>query len=194
MEAVASDGPLGIVPGSVPQLGWSGVGSAASGSYEGFPKCPPYTITNALGQGSFGIAYLAYHESNKAVPLVLKFPHDSDRVAALRREAITMQELSHPNVVSFREFVEAGDQSFIVMDYVSGGNLAELLRRRLLTSSETARIFVDILRALDYIHLKGIFHRDIKCVSKSSVLAVLLLPANECCFFTRSLSDPRTSS
>lgn len=89
----------------------------------------------------------------------------------LEREAMTVAGLSHPAIVSIYDtgYEEVGDGSagkvrvpFIVMEYVEGRSLRDLLRRRGLTLGRTIRYQVGILSALDFSHRAGIVHRDIK--------------------------------
>ncbi|HEY7303994.1 MAG TPA: serine/threonine-protein kinase, partial [Bryobacteraceae bacterium] len=81
----------------------------------------------------------------------------------LLREAHSAGMLSHPNIVTVYDVLEQGDAAYIVMEYVQGQSLEDMLRtQRLPGASELLNILRQVAEALDYAHRKGVVHRDIK--------------------------------
>ena len=87
---------------------------------------------------------------------------DPEAMARMRREARTAAQLYHPNIATIHAFEEAGDRSFIVMEYVEGEPLTDLIRRGPLAEPEVCRIGKSVADALAEAHAKGIVHRDVK--------------------------------
>lgn len=82
-------------------------------------------------------------------------------------EARILESLNHPNIVKFEEILTTPKKVYIVMEYISGGNLCNLLRERRqakqrLTDEEQSKIVKHITKAVNYLHMHGIIHRDIK--------------------------------
>src|SRR5450759_4669320 len=92
-----------------------------------------------------------------------EYGRDPDFVSRFRMEAHAVASLSSPNVVAVHDFGMDPVGPFIVMDYVDGEDLATLLRRTgPLQPRQSARIAVEVARALAAAHARGIIHRDIK--------------------------------
>lgn len=129
----------------------------------------PYIFVRPLGRGGFGEASLAFHPDRPDHHVVLKVPHGNSSAARLlRSEAEKLRALNHPRIVRFLELVNNPVRDFVVMEFASGGSLADRLASGfagagggLLTPSDAARFLLDILSALEYVHLKGILHLDI---------------------------------
>lgn len=140
-----------------------------------------YTVDRILGRGGMGVAYLA-HRKGAASPVVIKMISptlrgDGDVVARFRREGRRLRGLSHPNIVRFVDFVEAGEQSFLVMEYARGELLSTILRRRgSLPLEMFAPIAVQALRGIAHAHAQGIVIRDIKA---SNVMLCPTAPSPE---------------
>ena len=129
----------------------------------------PYVAVRCLGSGAFGEAVLAYHPDRPHYHVVLKIPrgHDAARAAAasrlLKSEASLLRTLHHPRVVPFLDYVESHDRNFIVTTFVAGGSLADKLRtQKCLSATQAARMLLDVLQALEYVHSKGVLHLDVK--------------------------------
>ena len=124
-------------------------------------------VKRRLGNGTFGDAYLVHHRDRPHVPLVVKVPRRGKLLP--RSEAVILRNMHHSQIVRFRDLLEVPhtDQAFLVMEFCERGSLKDLLHHRtdagqLLSAPETARILYDVLRALEYIHLKKIIHLDVK--------------------------------
>ncbi|MGQ0536290.1 MAG: serine/threonine-protein kinase [Methanobacteriota archaeon] len=126
-----------------------------------------YRIDRLLGDGSFGRAFLATDETlgRRVVLKVLHAHRAADREAVRRflHEARTMAGVDHPNVVRIFDFGDLSGTPFMVMEYVEGGSLAEMLARAgALPPDEAAGILADMLSGLARVHGQGILHRDLK--------------------------------
>ena len=131
----------------------------------------PYVALRSLGSGSFGEAIQAHRPSRPSHLVVLKVPRGDDQARAaeasrlLRKEAYLLSTLHHPRIVSFLEYVENPDRNFVVMTYVPGGSLADKLLAlpdSRLPAPKVARLLIDLLQALDYMHIMGVLHLDVK--------------------------------
>lgn len=128
-----------------------------------------YRVVRRLGAGGMGEVFLVEDEKLDDRPFAVKmlpsFLSGNRRaMASLKREALHAMELSHPNIVTVRGFeeTEAG-QPFLVMDYIEGQTLEDLLvDEARLPEDEVIRIFTPIAAALDHAHSKGVVHRDVK--------------------------------
>ena len=135
-----------------------------------------FEILELLGRGGFGEVYRARDTSLnrivavKAIPEV--FAHDPQRRERFRREAIAASALNHPNICTIFDLASAGDQHFIVMEYVDGKTLHQALSKGPLTLAQALPIALQIAAALTEAHRRGILHRDIKANN------ILLTPGN----------------
>ena len=125
-----------------------------------------YEVIQELGQGGMAMVYLArdpYMKRQVAVKVLPRqFTFDPQFRTRFQREAEVIATLEHPHIVPVHDFGEHEDQPFIVMRYMSGGTLADLLSKGPLSLSEIATLFERIGSAVDYAHSLGVIHRDIK--------------------------------
>jgi TolB-like protein/tetratricopeptide (TPR) repeat protein len=125
-----------------------------------------YKILRRLGKGGMGEVYLA-QDTRLERPVALKFlsPEfvgDNWARRQLFKEAQAVAALDHPNICSVHDIKEIGEHIFIVMQYVEGETLADLIRARSLTTPEMVQIGRQIISAIAEAHAHGIIHRDIK--------------------------------
>ncbi len=141
------------------------IGSKSTDSMIG-QEIGPYKILSALGQGGMGSVYLA-QDSRLDRKVALKFL-SGDFVAdnwakrQLIKEAQAVARLDHANICAVYGFDEIGDHSFIVMQYIEGQTLADLIRTRSLKPEQIVPLAQQIVSALAEAHAHGIIHRDIK--------------------------------
>jgi serine/threonine-protein kinase len=126
-----------------------------------------YRIARKLGGGGMADVYLAEdQELGRRVAIKMlhgRYANDEQFVERFRREATHAAGLSHPNIVSIFDRGEADGSYFIVMEYVEGRTLKELIRSRGLCPVPVAIAYTrQILAALRYAHRHGVVHRDIK--------------------------------
>ncbi|MGV3755411.1 MAG: serine/threonine-protein kinase [Verrucomicrobiota bacterium] len=130
------------------------------------PHFPQLEILECLGRGGMGVVYKARQKSlNRLVALKLLAPErvqDGKFAERFAREAHALAALNHPNIVTVHDFGQAGGYYFLLMEFVDGVNLRQLLRSRKLQSAEALAIVPPICEALQYAHEHGIVHRDIK--------------------------------
>jgi eukaryotic-like serine/threonine-protein kinase len=126
-----------------------------------------YRISRKLGGGGMADVYLAEdQELGRRVAIKMlhgRYANDEQFVERFRREATHAAGLSHPNIVSIFDRGEADGSYFIVMEYVEGRTLKELIRSRGPCPVPVAIAYTrQILAALRYAHRNGVIHRDIK--------------------------------
>jgi beta-lactam-binding protein with PASTA domain len=126
-----------------------------------------YRIARKLGGGGMADVYLAEdQELGRRVAIKMlhgRYANDEQFVERFRREATHAAGLSHPNIVSIFDRGEFDGSYFIVMEYVEGRTLKELIRSRGLCPVPVAIAYTrQILAALRYAHRNGVIHRDIK--------------------------------
>jgi beta-lactam-binding protein with PASTA domain len=126
-----------------------------------------YRILGMLGSGGMADVYLAEDLSlgrRVALKVLLRrFADDQTFVERFRREAKAAAGLNHPNVVGIYDWGQIDSLYYIVMEYVEGETLKDLIRRRgRLPGNEAVGITLGLLAAIDFAHQHGIVHRDIK--------------------------------
>jgi predicted Ser/Thr protein kinase len=130
------------------------------------PHFPQLEILECLGRGGMGVVYRARQKSlNRFVALKLLAPErvrDIKFAERFAREAQALAALNHPNIVTIYDFGLAGGFYFLLMEFVDGVNLRQLLRSRKFTPEEALAIVPPLCDALQFAHDRGIVHRDIK--------------------------------
>jgi serine/threonine-protein kinase len=92
-----------------------------------------------------------------------EFSRDPDRVSRFQREAETLAALNHRNIAGIHDLQQSNGTRYLVLEFVEGDTLAEILRQRgALPVEEALRIAKQICEALEAAHEKGIIHRDLK--------------------------------
>lgn len=126
-------------------------------------------IMRLIGKGGMASVYHGYqpHLDREVAVKVLPpyYAADSIFVERFQREARAMARLRHPNVITIFDLGEQGQWLFIVMEYITGGNLRQRLQRQTIPWPEIIAIFHDLAQALDFAHDQGIVHRDVKPVN-----------------------------
>jgi len=127
-----------------------------------------YEILSRIGAGGMGEVYRARHlhfdEACAVKLLSLGLMHDPQFVTRFRREALLMRKLNHPHAVRVQDIDELDDgRPFLVMEYVSGRSLEDVIRAGgRLAPARALRIGIGVCDALAAAHALGIVHRDIK--------------------------------
>ena len=126
-----------------------------------------YRVLRRIGEGGFGEVWLA-RDDREGVDVVLKRldrheARDARALQRVQREVRTSQLVPHPNVVAVHGVETVGDETYLVMEHLAGGSLADVLRaRRRLPEARVAGIGLDVLAALDALHARGVVHQDVK--------------------------------
>jgi Tol biopolymer transport system component/predicted Ser/Thr protein kinase len=129
-------------------------------------KLTHYQILEKLGEGGMGVVYKARdHRLDRLVAIKMLPPEkmaDPQRKRRFAQEARAASGLSHPNIITIYEIDQAEGADFIVMEYVAGRTLDQLIPRRGLTLGEVLHYATQIADALAAAHAAGIVHRDLK--------------------------------
>lgn len=126
-----------------------------------------YSLEREIGRGGMGAVWLGRDEL-LGRPVAIKrlgAPAGTDSLDLERaeREARIAAHLNHPNVVAVFDLVREGDVVWLVMEYVAGATLAEVIRRnQTLPIADTAAVLGQVAEALTAAHAAGIVHRDVK--------------------------------
>ncbi len=126
-----------------------------------------YEIQSRIGRGGMADVYVARDRLlERRVALKVLFPEfatDPSFVERFRREAQAAANLTHPNVVAVHDWGQQAGTYFIVMEYVDGQSLADLLRTQgKISPPRAAAIAADTAAALSFAHRNGVVHRDVK--------------------------------
>src|SRR5215471_4791347 len=126
-----------------------------------------YRVERVLGQGGFGVVYLA-HDEQLQRPVAVKVPHRRlvarpEDAEAYLTEARTVAGLDHPNIVPVYDVGSTEDcPCFIVSKFIEGSTLAKRLQEERPSSGEASELVAMVAEALHHAHKQGLVHRDIK--------------------------------
>jgi eukaryotic-like serine/threonine-protein kinase len=126
-----------------------------------------YRVEKVLGQGGFGMVYLAHDEQLQRL-VAIKVPHRKlvsrlEDAEAYLTEARTVANLDHPNIVPVLDIGSTGDcPCYVVSKYIDGTDLAKRLKHSQLPLNEAAELVATVAEALHHAHKEGLVHRDIK--------------------------------
>src|SRR6185312_11869239 len=133
-------------------------------------KLGKYEVKRQLGRGAMGVVYEGWDpiiERRVAIKTV-RLPEEPDEdtaeeIARFRREAQAAGRLTHPNIVGVFDYGETGDLAYIVMEFVDGPPVKELLdKHERFAMPDIIRIMDDLLAGLQFSHDRGVVQRDIK--------------------------------
>jgi len=126
-----------------------------------------YRIEKVLGEGGFGLVYLAYDDQLQRL-VAIKVPH-RERISkpedaeAYLAEARIVASLDHPHIVPVHDVGRSDDGlCFIVSKFIDGTDLATRLQESRLSTQETVELVATVAEALHYAHKRGLVHRDVK--------------------------------
>ncbi|KAK7281374.1 hypothetical protein RIF29_09316 [Crotalaria pallida] len=126
-----------------------------------------YELGKTLGEGNFGKVKLA-KDTDTGQLFALKILEkgkiiDLNNTDQIKREIATLKVLKHPNVVRLYEVLASKTKIYMVLEYVTGGELFDKIQSQgKLTETEGRKIFQELIDGVSYCHSKGVFHRDLK--------------------------------
>jgi serine/threonine-protein kinase len=126
-----------------------------------------YELLELIGRGGMSSVWKAHDGLLDRVVAIKalheQFTHDEEYVERFRREARSVAQLSHPNIVTVIDRGEEDGRQYIVFEYVEGENLKELINRTgRLPVRDALTIALQMARALGFAHDRGLIHRDVK--------------------------------
>ena len=122
-----------------------------------------YKVTKKLGQGAGGKVYLATDLKTEAQVAIKEIRISTvDKKELLLMEITVMKELNHKNIINYIESYLENEMLWVVMEYLAGGALTDVVMRMSMTEKQIATICREVLQGLLYLHENGIIHRDIK--------------------------------
>ncbi|XP_062096675.1 CBL-interacting serine/threonine-protein kinase 23 isoform X2 [Humulus lupulus] len=140
-------------------------GSGSTGSSR--TRVGRYELGRTLGEGNFAKVKFARNvETNENVAIKIL---DKEKVlkhkmiGQIKREISTMKLIRHPNVIRMYEVMASKTKIYIVMEFVTGGELFDKIASKgRLKEDEARKYFQELICAVDYCHSRGVFHRDLK--------------------------------
>ena len=124
-----------------------------------------YILAEKLGDGGMGTVYKGM-DTHTDQPVAIKQlkPQvaEPDNIARFLREAQVLRDLNHPNIVTIMDSIDDGSDHYIVMEFVSGGDLSKLIKQGRIPAQEIVNLSIDLVDALTRAHRLDIIHRDIK--------------------------------
>jgi tRNA A-37 threonylcarbamoyl transferase component Bud32/cytochrome c-type biogenesis protein CcmH/NrfG len=127
---------------------------------------PQLEILETLGRGGMGAVYkVRQPRLDRLAALKILSPEkqgDQQFAGRFEREARTLAQMNHPNIVTIYDFGETRNHCYLLMEFVDGLTLRQLFQTRMLSPAEALDIVPKICEALQYAHQRGVVHRDIK--------------------------------
>ncbi|KAK4105233.1 Pkinase-domain-containing protein [Parathielavia hyrcaniae] len=122
--------------------------------YRGFTK---------IGQGASGGVYTGHERgTNRLVAIKQMNLEQQPKKDLIINEILVMKESSHPNIVNFMDSYLCGGELWVVMEFMEGGSLTDVVTFNIMTEGQIASVCRETLRGLQHLHSKGVIHRDIK--------------------------------
>jgi hypothetical protein len=126
-----------------------------------------YTSFIKIGEGSTGMVYAATdleskNLDNNLIAVKKMNLHKQQRRELLFNEVVIMREYQHKNIVEMYGSYLVDDELWVVMEYLAGGALTDIVTRTRMDENQIATVCKSVLKALAFLHANGVIHRDIK--------------------------------
>ncbi|XP_053331426.1 serine/threonine-protein kinase PAK 6 [Spea bombifrons] len=116
-----------------------------------------------IGEGSTGVVCIAREKhSGRQVAVKMMDLRKQQRRELLFNEVVIMRDYQHANVVEMYKSYLVGDELWVLMEFVQGGALTDIVSQTRLNEEQIATVCKSVLQALEYLHSQGVIHRDIK--------------------------------
>jgi len=127
---------------------------------------PSTELGSLLGEGAFARVVMGLDRTTLqqyAVKVIEKQSDDAQGLEFIWRELNVMKAVNHPNIVRTYDIFDTRTRLYIVLEYMPGGTLADLLKHTgRFTEAQARPVLRDILRGVAYLHSKSVVHRDLK--------------------------------
>ncbi|XP_046989397.1 serine/threonine-protein kinase Pak [Schistocerca americana] len=122
-----------------------------------------YTKMEKIGQGASGTVYTAI-ETSTGMEVAIKQMNLSQqpKKELIINEILVMRENKHPNVVNYLDSYLVGEELWVVMEYLPGGSLTDVVTETCMDEGQIASVCREVLQALEFLHSNQVIHRDIK--------------------------------
>ncbi|XP_067308425.1 serine/threonine-protein kinase PAK 2a [Pseudorasbora parva] len=128
----------------------------------GDPK-KKYTRYEKIGQGASGTVYTAIDvATGQEVAIKQINLQKQPKKELIINEILVMKEMKNPNIVNFVDSFLVGDELFVVMEYLAGGSLTDVVTETCMDEAQIAAVCRECLQALEFLHSNQVIHRDIK--------------------------------
>ncbi|KAF4777260.1 hypothetical protein HER10_EVM0012946 [Colletotrichum scovillei] len=122
-----------------------------------------YKNFNKIGQGASGGVYTGYERgTNRLVAIKQMNLEQQPKKDLIINEILVMKDSSHPNIVNFIDSFLCGGELWVVMEFMEGGSLTDVVTFNIMTEGQIASVCRETLKGLQHLHSKGVIHRDIK--------------------------------
>ncbi|KAL2359491.1 signal transducing kinase of the PAK [Blastomyces dermatitidis] len=122
-----------------------------------------YRNLNKIGQGASGGVYTAYENgTNKCVAIKQMNLELQPKKDLIINEILVMKDSKHKNIVNFMDSFLHGGDLWVIMEYMEGGSLTDVVTFNIMTEGQIAAVCRETLNGLQHLHSKGVIHRDIK--------------------------------
>uniref|UniRef100_A0A1A7Z6K5 non-specific serine/threonine protein kinase n=1 Tax=Iconisemion striatum TaxID=60296 RepID=A0A1A7Z6K5_9TELE len=128
----------------------------------GDPK-KKYTRYEKIGQGASGTVYTAIDvATGQEVAIKQINLQKQPKKELIINEILVMKEMKNPNIVNFVDSFLVGDELFVIMEYLAGGSLTDVVTETCMDEAQIAAVCREVLQALEFLHANQVIHRDIK--------------------------------
>ncbi|KAJ8003778.1 hypothetical protein DPEC_G00151900 [Dallia pectoralis] len=128
----------------------------------GDPK-KKYTRYEKIGQGASGTVFTAIDVATGAEVAIKQINlQKQPKKELIINEILVMKELQQPNIVNFVDSFLVGEELFVVMEYLAGGSLTDVVTETCMDEAQIAAVCRECLQALEFLHANQVIHRDIK--------------------------------
>ncbi|XP_015785872.2 serine/threonine-protein kinase PAK 1-like isoform X2 [Tetranychus urticae] len=122
-----------------------------------------YSKIEKIGQGASSVVYTAIEVSTGMEVAIkqMKLVQQPNQELIIN-EILVMKENKHPNIVNYLDSYLFGDELWVVMEYLPGGSLVDVVTETCMDQGQIAAVLREILQALEFLHSNDVIHRDIK--------------------------------